>query len=53
MTGGKFHIISMKPDNVVEWKQTGPRIWTRVPYGESSSSKRPTRKTPSFMATPL
>ncbi len=43
----------MKPNNIVEWKETGPGIWTHMPDGEMSPAKRPARKISLLMANHL
>lgn len=43
----------METTKPVEWKQTEPGIWTRVPDGESAAPKRPARKIASLTAAQL
>jgi hypothetical protein len=40
----------MELNHIVEWKQTSPGIWTRVPEGKTSSAKGSARKIASLLA---
>jgi hypothetical protein len=43
----------MEPNNSVEWKETAPGIWTRVPDDEASLSKGPVRSITSLTENQL
>ena len=40
----------MEPNNVLQWKETAPGIWTPVPEGEPAVSKGPVRQITSLEA---